>query len=84
MTRIVEETDSVWASDLCAPCICVHRLMENAQARVVQRDDFETKTLERLFEQCDVIVRISEPADLTVIGFIADQERDALLGQGSR
>jgi len=84
MTRIVEETDSVWASDLCAPCIGVHRLMENAQARVVQRDDFEIKTLERMFEQCDVIVRISEPADLTVIGFIADQERDALLGQGSR
>ena len=42
-----------------------------------QRQQRQDATLERLFKECNIVVRIGEPADIASVGFVADQECEA-------
>ena len=58
--------------------------MQGTEPCVGDGYNFEAEPFERLLKERDVVARIGEPADYTRIGFIADQQCYALLGERGR
>src|SRR5262245_28127897 len=84
MTGIVEEADRVRPSRLYSTRIGVDGLVKRGQPSVANRCHLEAEARQCLLKQCNVIVRVGEPADLAAVSFIADQKRHALLGERGR
>jgi hypothetical protein len=69
---IIEKSDGAWAGGLNAPRVSIDCASQRTEASVACDCNLEAKTLERAFEQRNVIVRIGEPADLVSVCFVTD------------
>ena len=84
MAGVVEESDCARPRGLQVPRVGIDGAVEGAEAGVAYRHNLKAKTLQGLLKEPDIIVRVRKPSYLASVGFIADQQRDALLGLRDR